>query len=72
MEKVTLKIEGMSCGGCAKAVRSALEAVAGVDVERVEVGSASVFFDPTRTDAARIARAVEQAGFRVSGEEAVS
>jgi copper chaperone len=72
MEKVTLKIEGMSCGSCAKAVRGALEAVVGVDVERVDVGSASVRFDPTRTNAARIARAVEQAGYEVAGEEAIS
>ena len=67
MEKVSLKVGGMSCGHCVRAVQGALDAVDGVDVERVEVGSASVRFDPARTDAARIAAAIEEAGYPVKG-----
>jgi copper chaperone len=72
MENLSLKIEGMSCGHCAMAVRSALKGVEGVDVERVEVGSASVRFDPARADAAGITRAIEEAGYAVQRPEAGS
>lgn len=65
MERVSLKIEGMSCGHCVASVRRALEGIAGVQAERVDVGSASVAFDPARTDARQIAQAVEEAGYAV-------
>jgi copper chaperone len=70
MNTVALKIGGMSCGHCVKAVRGALTAVAGVELERVEVGSARVRFDPARTDADRIRMAVEMAGYPVEVPEA--
>jgi copper chaperone len=69
MEKVSLQIQGMSCGHCVKAVSSALNAVDGVAVERVDVGSASVRFDPARADAAGIEQAIEEAGYPVLGSE---
>jgi copper chaperone len=72
MEKVELKIEGMSCGHCVGAVRGALDSIEGAEVERVEIGSASVRFDPARTDAARIAGAIEEAGYPVKGPESGS
>jgi copper chaperone len=68
MERVSLRIEGMSCGHCVAGVRRALEAVDGVRAERVEVGSASVAYDPKQTDTARIMRAVEEAGYAVRSE----
>lgn len=37
-----LKIEGMSCGHCVAAVQRALGSVEGVDVERVEIGEATL------------------------------
>jgi copper chaperone len=67
METISLKIAGMSCGHCVRAVQGALDRVEGVDVERVEVGSASVRFDPARTDATRIAQVLEEAGYPVVG-----
>jgi copper chaperone len=69
MDRVSLKIEGMSCGHCVRAVREALDTLDGVEVETVEVGSASVRYDPAHADAARIARAVEEAGYPVRGSE---
>lgn len=61
----TIKIEGMSCGHCVKAVRSALEALAGVDVHAVEIGTAQVGYDTEATDAAQIVEAIEDAGYTV-------
>jgi copper chaperone len=72
METIALKIEGMSCGHCVRAVQDALGTMDGVDVERVEVGSASVSFDPARTDATRIAQAIQEAGYPVTGSESGS
>ena len=62
----TLRIEGMSCGHCVRAVREALESVDGVDVDDVQVGSARLRYDPERTSRAELARAVDDAGFRLA------
>ncbi|HET7585271.1 MAG TPA: heavy-metal-associated domain-containing protein [Gemmatimonadaceae bacterium] len=63
MERVTLTIEGMSCGHCLNAVNGALRAVPGVTIDRVQMGSATVEFDPHVTDEQRIVDAVNDAGY---------
>lgn len=65
MERTTLAIEGMSCGHCARAVERALQALEGVEVERVEVGSARLAYDPARVGPEQIAAAVEAEGYTV-------
>lgn len=69
MADLDLEISGMSCGHCVGRVSKALQAVPGVTVESVEIGSASVAFDPSLTNAAAIAQAVTAAGYeaRVAG-----
>lgn len=42
MKDVVLKVEGMSCGHCVRAVDEALKGVAGATVRRVEIGSAEL------------------------------
>lgn len=59
----TIQIEGMSCGHCVKAVEAALAAVEGVAVQAVEIGSAQIRYDPGAVDPARIAAALEDAGY---------
>ena len=65
MENITLKIGGMTCGGCVDSVARVLRAVAGV--QKVEVSLeravADVHYDPARTDRNRLKEAVESAGF---------
>ena len=63
MQKIHLVIEGMSCGHCVARVRRALEIIDGVRVIGVQVGSAEVELDPTRSGAEDLARAVSDAGF---------
>lgn len=70
MSSLELQIEGMSCGHCIASVKNALEAVAGTTVERVEVGSASVAYDPATTSAEAIESAVRTAGYHVSASRA--
>ncbi len=62
---LSFQVEGMTCGGCARAVRRALEAVPGVAVEQVLVGEpVRVQVDPEKAGPAELAAAVERAGFR--------
>jgi copper chaperone CopZ len=63
MERMTMKIDGMSCSHCVKAVHEALAELPGVDVEQVEIGSARVAYDPTRADRTALAEAVRDAGY---------
>ena len=69
MERMTLAIEGMSCGHCVKAVTQALERVQGVDVQEVRIGSARVAYDPTRTSPDAIIDAVNDEGYAASRAE---
>ncbi|HEX6598046.1 MAG TPA: heavy-metal-associated domain-containing protein [Gemmatimonadaceae bacterium] len=63
---MAMKIDGMSCGHCASQVRKALEALDGVDVQQVTVGSATLTHDPATAPESRIREAVEAAGYQVS------
>ena len=65
MERMTMKIDGMTCGHCVSAVDKALRKVDGVAVEKVDIGSATVSFDPTEVSEARIAEAVNDEGYPV-------
>jgi len=68
VETKVLKIEGMSCDHCKKAVTEALQGVAGV--QRVEVdlaqGKATVSYDPAQASEEAMRRAVEEAGYEVA------
>ena len=65
MERVTLKIDGMTCGHCVTQVAKALNEVNGVKVEQVQVGTATVSFDPDSTSEERISQAIEDQGYAV-------
>lgn len=65
MATMELKISGMSCGHCVNAVKDALSELDGVDVRRVEIGSATVDYDPARTSRAAIEGAIEEAGYQL-------
>jgi copper chaperone len=63
MEHLNLKIDGMSCGHCVARVEKALRKLDGVNVNRVEIGSADLTYDPARTPFARIREALDDAGY---------
>ncbi|HHL40396.1 MAG TPA: cation-translocating P-type ATPase [Deltaproteobacteria bacterium] len=67
MEEVTLYIEGMDCEEEAKLVRSALEALDGVDSFHVNTasGSVSVVYDPSLLSVRRMSAALEKTGLGV-------
>jgi copper chaperone len=63
MEQMVIRIQGMSCGGCVDGVRNALTRLPGVQVRHVEVGSATVEYDPNVTGPESLRRAITNAGF---------
>lgn len=63
MQQHTVAISGMSCGGCVNAVRKALGAVPGTQVDAVAVGSATVSYDAGLTTVTALEQAVRDAGF---------
>jgi copper chaperone len=67
MEQMYLKIAGMSCGGRVNSVRTALSRLPGVEVQQVEVGSATLSYDPGISNAEAIRSAIIRAGFEPQG-----
>lgn len=65
--KVTLHIEGMSCGHCLNAVNRALAGLPGLEIESVKIGRADVVYDEHTLDPSRIEAAVTDAGYRATG-----
>ena len=68
MTTVTLKVEGMSCGGCVASVTRVLTALPGVSDATVSLqgGTAQVSFDEVRTNSAALRAAIESAGYEVA------
>jgi copper chaperone len=62
-DTLELSIEGMHCGACVRRVMHALQAVPGVAVGSVEIGSAKLAFDPEEATAQEITAAVNGIGF---------
>lgn len=69
MKTETLKINGMSCGGCAINVAGALKAVEGVADAHVslEDKQATVDYDEARTSTEQLKSAIRHAGYEVEG-----
>lgn len=70
MSNLNFDIAGMSCGHCVASVTKAIESVEGATAERVEIGSASVAFDPAKTSAMALENAIRDAGYAVAGSHA--
>jgi copper chaperone CopZ len=74
MKSLEVKIDGMHCDGCASTIQALLTHEPGVKSANVSFskGAASVFYDPEQTDPARVAAAIEKAGFRATGRNDTS
>ncbi|AWB09791.1 Cu+-exporting ATPase [Thermodesulfobium acidiphilum] len=72
MEKLILKIEGMSCASCAMNVEKALKKVKGVKSAVVNLASekALITFDPQNFNEKDVFEAVEKAGYKAFYEKA--
>ena len=67
MEHVTLKVNGMSCEHCVKAVTGAVEALPGAGGVKVDLagGAVSLSFDSAQTSLEDIRAAIEESGYEV-------
>ncbi|MCL2832322.1 MAG: cation transporter [Treponema sp.] len=65
MEKMKIKIEGMSCNHCVAAVSKALTDLGGLEKIKVDLKSntASFNYDPQKTLPEKIKAAVAEAGY---------
>ena len=59
----TLEIDGMHCAHCVEAVREALESVRGLEVNRVEVGTAEVAYEPDAVSRQQLATVLDDVGY---------
>lgn len=64
--KVELKVEGMTCQACVRSVQRKLSKIAGVQSARVdlEAGKATVEYDDSLADPAKLVGAIEQIGYQ--------
>lgn len=71
MKNSTLKIEGMSCSGCADNVEHALKEINGVDDVHVNLseGIAEVQYDENKVDTVQFSRAIDEAGYKLNGKD---
>lgn len=67
MEKVSLGIEGMSCGGCVASVTNALGRVGGVRKVEVSLQKKEAEVSGEGIDLSALRRAVEEAGYDLRG-----
>lgn len=67
METKVLKIQGMSCNHCQRAVEEALSSLAGVQSVDVDLagGKATVSYDPGQVSVESMRDAIEEAGYEV-------
>ena len=68
METTTLKVTGMSCGGCVKTVTKVLQELPGVNQAEVslERNEAVVGYDSSKVTRQDMQRVIDAAGFEVS------
>lgn len=68
MERVELKVDGMTCGGCVKSIKNALGTRPGVSTTEADLATkiVTVEFDPAVIQRAGLVQAIEDAGFDVA------
>ena len=67
MSETVIKIDGMSCQHCVMRVKKAVDAIDGVSSSMVEIGSADVTFDETKTSLGAIKETITGSGYKVEG-----
>lgn len=65
MEKIVLKIDGMTCGHCVGKVEKSLKSLPGVEVAKVDLkkGTAKVKYDESKQTLENLNEAVREAGY---------
>jgi copper chaperone len=61
-------ISGMSCFGCVNSLTKVLSTVPGIELLRIDVGTAQLRLDTARVTSQAVKDAVARAGFEVTAE----
>ena len=64
MNTLKLTIDGMSCHHCLNRVQKALAAFPGVHIASLQIGQASLHYDPAQYAPETIAEGVTKSGYR--------
>ena len=64
MNTLKLTIDGMSCGHCLNRVQQALGKLPNIQVTSVQIGQATLQYDPALSDPDAIAESVTKAGYK--------
>lgn len=69
MKEIVLKVEGMTCGHCKKAVESALNKLDGIKISEADPagGTVRVSFNPEKVDTSQMKDAIEEQGYEIIG-----
>ena len=69
MENIVLKVKGMSCEHCVKAVTKAVTGIKGAADVKVDLkgGTVSFMFDKSKNELETVKAAINEAGFTVVG-----
>ncbi|CAM3476391.1 copper chaperone CopZ [Marinicrinis lubricantis] len=65
MTQTTLKVQGMSCGHCVKAVEGALKEIGAQGTVNLEAGTVDVSFDDNKLSLDQLKEAIEEQGYDV-------
>ncbi len=65
MKTVQLSIQGMTCGHCVLSLKKELSKIAGLTINTVEIGKASLDIDETKVTEKILQHVVEEAGYSV-------
>jgi len=68
MDKVEIKVSGMTCGGCERSVQNALTSRKGVSAAKADrnAGVVAVEFDSAQIQRPALEKAIAEAGFKVA------
>lgn len=66
-ERIVMKVDGMTCGGCEASIRTALEHLSGVQVLEAshEEGTVEILYESDANSRDDLVGAVEEAGYEV-------
>ena len=67
MENINLKVPGMSCSHCEKAIKGALAELAGIGTVKIDLDSkdVNIDYDPASTGPDKIKAAIEDQGYDI-------
>jgi len=65
MEKLVLRVDGMSCNHCKKSIEQSLKGVGAEGSADLDTKTVTVLFDPAATSAKMIIAAIEEQGYDV-------